>query len=134
MDCPLPAAWAGIGPGVEPHEDLGLSPHPPCHVFITSKRRDLAPCPRNSSHRSPDGDFPPTPALDGDRGCPGWGRLPVHILRTNPQILILVGFVFILIFLFLFFCFLVFFNKNFHFKHIYTEGICAVYWGSWISS
>lgn len=53
------------GPGVEPREDLGLSPHPPCHVFITSKRRDLASCPRNSSHRSPDGDFSPTP-------CFGW--------------------------------------------------------------
>lgn len=112
------------GPGIEPREDLGLSPHPPCHVFITSKRRDLAPCPPNSSHRPPVGELPP--ASDGDRRCPGWGRPPVHILSTNPQILILDGFVFILIFLFCFF------NKNFHFKHIYTEGICAVYWGSWI--
>lgn len=89
------------GPGIEPREDLGLSPHPPCHVFITSKRRDLAPCPPNSSHRPPVGELPP--ASDGDRRCPGWGRPPVHILSTNPQILILDGFVFILIFFVLFF-------------------------------
>lgn len=54
------------GPGVEPCEDLGLSPNAPCHVFITSKRRDLASCPPNSSHRSPVGELPP--ASDGDRG------------------------------------------------------------------
>lgn len=116
------------GPGVEPREDLGLSPHPPCHVFITSKCRDLAPCPRNSSHRSPVGELPP--ASGGDRGCPGWGRPPVHILRTNPPGINSLWFCFYFNFFVLFF----FLNKNFHFKHIYTEGICAVYWGSWISS
>lgn len=114
------------GPGIEPCEDLGLSPNAPCHVFITSKRRDLASCPPNSSHRSPVGELPP--ASDGDRGgCPGWGRSPVHILRTNPPDINSRWFRFY----FNFFCF-DFFNKNFHFKHIYTEGICAVYWGSWI--
>lgn len=114
------------GPGIEPCEDLGLSPNAPCHVFITSKRRDLASCPPNSSHHSPIGELPP--ASDGDRGgCPGWGRPPVHILRTNPPDINSRWFRFY----FKFFV-LIFLNKNFHFKHIYTEGICAVYWGSWI--
>lgn len=41
------------GPGTEPLEDLGLSPYPPCLVFITSKCRDLAPCPPNSKPSLP---------------------------------------------------------------------------------
>lgn len=102
------------GPGIEPREDLGLSPHPACHVFITSKHQDLAPCPPNSSHHPPVGELPP--ASDGDRRCPGWGRPPVHILRTNPQILILNGFVFILIFLFCFFLIRIFILSTFILK------------------
>lgn len=51
------------GPGVEPREDLGLSPHPPCHVFITSKRRDLAPCPPELKPSLPSRGLPP---------CFGW--------------------------------------------------------------
>lgn len=89
------------GPGVEPREDLGLSPHPPCHVFITSKCRDLAPCPRNSSHRSPVGELPPLRVVT--EGAQGGGD-PLYISCVpTPQVLILSGFVFILIFLFCFF-------------------------------
>lgn len=82
MDCPLLAAWAGIGPGIEPREDLGLSPHPPRHVFITSKRRDLAPCPPNSSHRPPVGELPLLRMVT--EGAQGGGD-PC----TYPQLLIL---------------------------------------------
>lgn len=52
------------------------------------------------------------------------GGSPCTYLPYQPPG-ILAGFVFILIFFFGF----DFLNKNFHFKHIYTEGICAVYLG-----
>lgn len=59
MDCPLPAAWAGIrGQALSHVEDLGLSPNAPCHVFITSKRRDLASVLRTQAIAPPLGNFP----------------------------------------------------------------------------
>lgn len=138
---PAPAAWADVrgkatncvrtpGPG-PPDGAWGPRVHqdtlcPPRHIFITSKCQDLAPPSSElASHCPPVGE-PPLPWLVTE----GWARgggFPLYILcHTNPQVLILAGFVFILIFFFFGFDF---FNKNFHFKHIYTEGICAVYWG-----
>lgn len=88
---------------------------PTSHVFITSKHPDLAPCPPSSqSHHHPPG-----------RGLVGWAGVgfPVYTIPT-PGINSCW-----FCFYFNFFCFDFFLNKNFHFKHIYTEGICAVYWG-----
>lgn len=65
------------GSGIEPREDLGPSPCPPCHVFITSKHQDLAPCPLNSSHCSPVGE--PPPASVGDKRGGRGGEDPLYI-------------------------------------------------------
>lgn len=98
--------------------------HPPRHIFITSKGQDLAPPSSElASHCPPGWGTPPLPWLVTEGVGQGWGAPPVHTLPYQPPG-ITAGFVFILIFLVL-----IFFNKNFHFKHIYTEGICAVYWG-----
>lgn len=96
----------------------------PClHIFITSKCQDLAPPSSElTSHCPPVGD-PPLPRLVTEGVGQGWGfslYIPCH---TNPQVFSLVCFYFN------FFVLIFFFNKNFHFKHIYTEGICAVYRG-----
>lgn len=61
-------------------------------------------------------------------GCPGWGRPPVHILPTNPLILILAGFVFILIFFVLIFLIRIFILSTFILKEFV---LCM---GSWIQS
>lgn len=62
-------------------------------------------------------------------------RESLYILcHTNPQVLILAG-----LFLFVFLV-LIFLNKNFHFKHIYTEVCCVLGafrleggpWGRWL--
>lgn len=96
---------------------------PPRHIFITSKGQDLAPHPQNLQAIAPRLGNTPLPRLVTEGVGQGWGAPPVHTLPYQPPG-ITAGFVFILIFLVL-----IFFNKNFHFKHIYTEGICAVYWG-----
>lgn len=95
---------------------------PPRHIFITSKCQDLAPPSSElTSHCPPVGE-PPLPRLVTEGVGQGWGN-PLYILcHTNPQVLILAGFVFILIF----FLVLIFLNKNFHFKHIYTEVCCVL--------
>lgn len=100
---------------------------PPRHIFITSKCQDLAPPSSElASHCPPVGE--PPPALVGDRGVgQGWGLPPVHTLPYQPPGINSRWFCFY--FNFFFFFGFDFFNKNFHFKHIYTEGICAVYWG-----
>lgn len=90
--------------------------------------RTWLPHTQNPQAIAPPVGNPPLPWLVtegvGQRG----GGFPLYIpCHTNPQVLILAGFCFY--FNFFFFLVLIFFNKNFHFKHIYTEGICAVYWG-----
>lgn len=99
---------------------------PPRHIFITSKCQDLAPPSSELTSHCPPVWGTPLASVGDRGGGPGLGA-PLYIpCHTNPQVLIFAGFVFILIF---FFLVLIFLNKNFHFKHIYTEGICAVYWG-----
>lgn len=113
-----------MGPG-----GLAFIKTPFAHLATSSSpanARTWLPHPQNSQAIVPLLGNPPLPWLVTE----GWARgggFPLYILcHTNPQVLILAGFVFILIFFFFGFDF---FNKNFHFKHIYTEGICAVYWG-----
>lgn len=109
---PAPGAWAdvrGVAGGLE--EDLlvpglgmgawGLRVHqdtllPTRHIFITINARTWLPHPQNSQAIAPRLGNPP--ASVGDRGVgQGWGILYI-LCHTNPQVLILAGFVFILIF------------------------------------
>lgn len=95
---------------------------PPRLVVITSKRQDPAPPPSELASHCPPVGGPPIASVGDRGGGPGVEGSPC----TYPAIP-RYYFVFILIFFFLVLIF--FFNKNFHFKHIYAEGICAVYRG-----
>ena len=96
---------------------------PPRHIFITSKCQDLAPPSSElTSHCPPVGE--PPPASVGDRGGgPGVGESPVHTLPYQPPGINSRWFCFYFNF---FFLVLIFLNKNFHFKHIYTEVCCVL--------
>lgn len=116
------SGWVPWGPRVHQDTPLPSSPHlhhqqtPGLGSPILRTHKPLLPSWGTSAS--------PLPWLVTEGVGQGRGVPPVHTLPYQPQVLILAGFVFILIFLVL-----IFFNKNFHFKHIYTEGICAVYWG-----
>lgn len=57
---------------------------PPCHIFITSKRQDLAPpYSEPASHCPPVGN-PPLPRLVTEGVGQGWGVPPVHTLPYQP--------------------------------------------------
>ena len=119
---PAPAAWADVrgkatncvrtpGPG-PPDGAWGPRVHqdtlcPPRHIFITSTRQDLAPLSSELASDCPPVGDPPLPWLVTE----GWARgggFPLYILcHTNPQVLILAGFVFILIFFFFVLIFLI---------------------------
>lgn len=71
------------GPGVEPCEDLGLSP---MHLATSSSPANAGtwlPVLRTQAITPLLGNFPLLQMVT-EGGCPGWGRPPVHILRTNP--------------------------------------------------
>lgn len=143
---PAPAAWADVrgkatncvrtpGPG-PPDGAWGPRVHqdtlcPPRHIFITSKCQDLAPPSSElASHCPPVGE-PPLPWLVTE----GWARgggFPLYILcHTNPQVLILAGFVFILIFFFLVLIFLI---RIFILSTFIPKESVRCIGGSWIQS
>jgi hypothetical protein len=105
MDFLLPQPGLTTRDKAEPKEGLDWPACQDSPVHLATSSSPATPGPGSlfselTSHCSPVGEL--LPASVGERGMARVGRgcSPVHILHTNPQVLILAGFVFILIFLF----------------------------------